>query len=236
MFRFKNFAVNHGNSSMKVGVDAVLLGAWVEFDSPKRILDVGCGCGVIAMILAFRYPEASVLAVDIDLPSVKEAQNNFESFPNHSRLKAMQKEFPGDISEIEGKFDIIVSNPPYFNSGIPNPETRREKARHQASLSVFSLIENAPCLLEDEGVLAVIFPTEFFNQVIEFAEMKGMKPVRICKVRNNERRPEKRVMIEFKRKEADPEGECEEKNLVLFKEGQPSETYLELCRDLYLKF
>lgn len=234
VFRFKEFEVNHGNSSMKVGVDAVLLGAWAGQNSEK-ILEVGTGCGVISLILAQRFPSAHIKAIDIDEGSVKEAEGNFRQSKWSDRLRVEKEKFPEETIERGEIFDLIVSNPPYFRSGIDNPETRREKARHQGSLSVFSLLENAPVLLHEGGRLSVIIPAEFEEEAIKAGKEKGMQPIRGCRVRNNSRRPVKRVMLEFEFSKK--EGlSFKQEELTLFENGEPTNAYLDLCRDFYLKF
>ena len=232
VFRFKHFEVAHGRSSMKVGVDAVLLGAWAQKDNPRRILDVGTGCGVIALILAQRYPMARIEAIDIDADSVEEAAENFENSPWSRRMQCMYCRFPEDILKANGKYDLIVSNPPYFNSGISNPSTAREVARHQGSLSMSSLLEHSATLLAEDGHISLIFPAEFRDKAMEVARMNGCNLVRECYVRNNMNRPEKRIMMEFGKTQTVPQ----EEHITLFDGGAPSASYLRLCKDLYLKF
>ena len=232
-FRFKKFSVNHSRSSMKVGVDAVLLGAWAGKDA-RKILDVGTGCGVISLILAQRFPEAIIKGVDIDQPSIEEARKNFEKSPWSERLSADLAEFPNDILKNGEKFDLIVSNPPFFRSGIVQPKSQREKARHQDTLSVFSLIENSSFLLEEEGILAFIFPVEFREEVLRIGNTKGFKKIRECTVRDREERKEKRVMIEMMF--TDKEITELTYQLILFQNGLPTNDYQLLCKDFYLKF
>lgn len=234
MFRFKRFEVRHGQGSMKVGVDAVLLGCWAG-EKANEILDIGTGCGVIALILAQRFPEAKITAIDVDLPSVEESSENFLNSPWSARMKAQMAEFPGFVKEVRKKYDLVVSNPPYFSSGIINPISQREKARHQYSLSVFSLIENASEMLSEKGRLAIIFPTEYMESVKEKVLMAGLHIFKTCMVKNREGKNSKRVMMEF--------GICnednlvtKEENLILFEDEKPTKDYLNLCRDFYIKF
>lgn len=231
-FIFKRFRVKHGMSSMKIGVDAVLLGCWAGIEASK-ILDVGTGCGVIAMILAQRFPNALIKGIDVDQLSVIESEYNFKNCPWSARLKSEIKDFPGNIDEIGNDYDLIVSNPPYFKSGVNNPETRREKARHQKSLSVNSLLEYSSPLLNEKGRLSMIFPMEFEEEVISKSNLEGWELVRICRVKNNERRPFRRVMMEFCRDRQNLHVE----DLVMFNsDGSPTFEYRKLCEDFYLKF
>lgn len=235
-FRFKHFSALHGRSSMKIGVDAVLLGAWAGKADAATILDAGTGCGVIALMLKQIHPEAEVLAIDVDEDSVEEAAGNFERSGFSPGLRAKKMSFPTDLKEFGLRFDMIVSNPPYFKSGIENPSTSRERARHQASLSVFSLLESCRSMLNPGGVLAVIIPAVYRDEALEFGRSHGMVPSRECLVRNNPRRPFKRVMMEFMRKEEIPDSSPEMQSLTLFEDGEPTSGYKQLCKDFYLKF
>lgn len=241
-FRFKSFEVSHSRSSMKIGVDAVLIGAWAgkAKEEPEwlfkgsKILDVGTGCGVISLILAQRFPDSKILGIDIDKNSIEESSENFANSPWSSRIESRLISFPDEILGKGEKFDLIVSNPPYFQSGVNNPSTPREKARHQASLSVFSLIENSRLLLSKHGRLSIIFPFEFKDEVKEFASKKLLFPKRICLVRDNDKRPYKRVLMELT--EEDGKNPVYQEELTLFSRGVPTEEYIRLCHDYYLKF
>lgn len=221
---------------MKVGVDAVLLGSWIDCKSSKRILDVGTGCGIIALLLAQRTKEAEIDAIDIDVMSVGEATLNFRISPWSERLRIEKKFFPQDVLLSKESYDLIVSNPPYFLSGITKPTTRREKARHQGSLSVYSLLENAPSILKEGGRLGMIFPKDFLEPIVDKSKENGFIIRRLCYVRDNEKRPEKRVMIDLEKTNGGNSFEMIEEHLTLFEGSEPSAAYREMCRDMYIKF
>ena len=230
VFSFKQFKIHHGSSSMKVGVDAVLLGCWAG-EKAETILDVGTGCGVIALILAQRFQEAKIDGIDIDQESIEEASLNFNESPWRERLKVEKRKFP-NIEKYK-KYDLIVSNPPYFSAGLKNPETPREKARHQDTLSIFTLIEECGKYLTECGRLSMIFPSEFYDMAIKRGEEKGMFPSRVCFIRDREASKEKRVMLEMGKERKD----FIKEKLVLFgDERKPTENYRALCKDFYLKF
>ena len=224
--------MTHGQSSMKIGVDAVLIGAWAG-EKASRILDVGTGSGVISLLLAQRFPKANIEGIDIDVLSIEEAQENFNHSPWHDRLEARLRIYPEDMLEEKEKYDLIVSNPPYFSSGIERPETRREIARHQGTLSIFSLIENSHQLLTENGVVSAIFPAEFEDKAVKTANDNELYVRRRCLIRDNSSRPVKRIMMEFSKKN---EGSGEIEHLTLFEDGEPTQSYKELCREFYLKF
>ena len=129
-FRFKKFACSHGAGSMKIGVDA------------------GTGCGVIALMCAQRNPASDILAIDVDDSSVMEARENFSMSPWSGRLEAMHEDF-NHISLKD--VDLIISNPPYFNSGISSPDTPRLMARHQSDLSPHVLLTKGKDMLSERG-------------------------------------------------------------------------------------
>ena len=227
-FRFKQFSVEHRRSSMRVGVDAVLLGAWAEVPDgclAPRILDVGCGCGVITLMMAQRFPEAAIEAIDIDAASAEEAADNFRSSPWSERLCARQRDFasmPG-----EAAFDLIVSNPPYFHAGIESPSTTRERARHAAALSPESLIDGAGNLLSRKGALAMVIPAENAPDIIAYAARAGLFLQRSLMSAGRPDRPVKRALLQF----------CRPLRLDI--ESQPgiySDDYRHLTEDFYIIF
>lgn len=221
---------------MKIGVDAVLLGCWTGKGDIHSVMDIGCGCGIISLILAQRFPEAIITAIDCDRASIEESTLNFRNSPFKERLDAFQLKFPEDIIEMGKKFDLIVSNPPFFKSGILHPSTPREKARHQDELNVFSLIEHADDLLNDNGTLSMIFPYEYRDEVILKANSNKLIPVRECRIKGRESRPVKRVMMEFRKAACNDEIKKETNELILYTDTLPTDSYKNLCRDFYLKF
>lgn len=240
-FRFKKFAVWHHRSALKVGVDGVLIACWADVRDARRILDVGTGCGVIALIMAQRQEDAEVYGIDIDLPSVEEAKENICASPWKDRMKILQGSFPDGLSSNMSddiKFDLIVSNPPFFDSGLANASTSREKARHQGRLSPFSLIEDSSTLLTPGGSLALIAPSEFSEKLKNQASASGYTLAKECIVRGHAGAPYKRVLLQWNlRNDAGRPNDAEFTELTLeTTPGNPTEDYRNLCKDFYLKF
>ncbi len=235
-FVFKHFSVNHSRSSMKVGVDGVLVGALAPVDGAREVLDAGCGCGVIALMLAQRCPGANITAIDIDADSVEEARDNFHASDWSDRLWAKCEDF----TKLAGKFDVIVSNPPFFRSGVQTPESPREKARHQDTLSPRVLIRRSGTLLTPGGSLTFICPSDLKDEVECEAERMNLLPERIVEVRGHRNAPVKRLVYTLRRSsEVDgqehPSHRTEE--LVLEEApGKATHQYRDLCRDFYLRF
>ena len=249
IFHFKQFSVSHSRSSMKIGVDSVLIGAWANVDG-KMILDVGTGCGIIALMLAQRNPQARIEAIDIDEASVKEADENFFNSKWRSRLKATVISFTEFIKSRNDKFDLIISNPPYYDSGITEFNSSRVIARHQNTLSPSVILKEVAPILKDDGRVAMIFPSELFEKIKVEAERNGFNVTRIARVRRTPVLPYKRVLIEFMREDAFLEGEgmtTNNKNvdnqvlkweeITMFEtEDSPTEEYQKMTHDFYLKF
>lgn len=235
LFKFKCFDCRHGNSSMRIGVDAVLLGAWAGDGSARSILDVGTGCGVIALMMAQRNPLASIEAIDIDAASVAEATLNFRNSPWGRRLSAWQADF-SKMPANNATYDLIVSNPPYFDSGVSMPSSRREVARHQSVLSPASIIRRGREMLTQCGRLAVVIPHDQADFIKECATAHGLYLSRQLDIKGNGHAPVKRSLLEFSNAQPsvpDPD----HRMLILETEpGHPTPEHHALCRDFYLKW
>ena len=158
IFRFKQFSVINDKTAMKVGTDGVLLGAWCDVDMAQHVLDVGTGCGVIALMIAQRNAQAIIDGIDIDDDAVNEARSNFRNSPWSDRMTAITANFNDFLND--KKYDLIVSNPPFFTNGILPPNPQRNNARHTTTLSLSQLIMKSATLLSSHGSIAMITPVE----------------------------------------------------------------------------
>lgn len=232
IFRFKQFQVSHSQSAMKVGVDAVLLGALVNLHGATSILDAGCGCGLIALICAQRSTAPVIQAIDLHTPSVVEAGKNFAASPWAGRLKAVEKDF---MKMGQERFSHIISNPPFFNAGIATPLTAREAARHAAALTPCTLIEKGAELLLPQGLIALISPPCWIKALEKCAAISGMRPERITWIRTTPQSPPKRVVTQWRKYS----GELHTLTDSIVIQTAPetfTEEYKALTRDFYLKF
>ena len=175
VFRFKKFALFNDRSAMNVGTDGVLLGAWCPVDGARRILDVGTGCGVIALMATQRNSQSVIDAIDIDHDAIEEAELNFRNSPWSDRLTAIGGDF--NNMDPEKRYDLIVSNPPYFTSGVLPTGDARITARHTGSLTYRQLFEGAARVMTEDGMLALITPTDAESDIIEAATFTSL-PVR----------------------------------------------------------
>ncbi len=194
-FRFKQFQITDNRSAMKVGTDAVIIGAWAQADNPKSILDIGCGSGLISVMLAQRYSDVEIYGVEIDAESVKDALYNFQHAPWSTFLHIVHQ----DIQSFQPsrKFDFIVSNPPFFKDSLFPEKERRAGARHEHNLSVDELLVSVARLLEPQGVFSLVFPYDREDELISKAEKLGLYPKRILRTRNKPEAIIKRSFIEF---------------------------------------
>lgn len=208
---------------MKVGTDGVLLGAWAP--SGSRILDVGTGSGLIARMLMQRCPEAEVEGIDIDEAAVAQAKEN--------GVRAFQARLQDWKSNIGDCYDLIVSNPPYFQNSLKNPDRGRELARHTDSLGYEELIAHSARLLKEEGQLALILPAEAEEEIRNLAARYSLFPTHITRVYSKETKPARRVILAFSRKNSIVD--LIEDSLVLEDEkGGRSAAYSKLCEEFYL--
>ncbi|RNC65896.1 tRNA1(Val) (adenine(37)-N6)-methyltransferase [Proteiniphilum sp. X52] len=157
-FRFKQFTVFHDQCAMKVGTDGVLLGAWAGVDNAAEVLDVGTGTGLIALMVAQRNPQAKVMAIDVDEQAVEQAKENIGNSPFSDRIDVELVAFRQFAQDSPKRFDLIVSNPPYFSDSLLPPEKGRARARHSVSLTLDDLLLSARRCLKNRGTLSLILP------------------------------------------------------------------------------
>lgn len=230
VFKFKQFAVINDRSAMKVGTDGVLLGAWCPVEGARRVLDVGTGCGVIALMIAQRNHQAMIDAIDIDHDAIEEATINFTASPWSDRLDSLEQDF--NCLETTDGYDLIVSNPPFFTDSLLPPDASRTLARHTQSLSYQQLIEGAARLLNADGILAFISPTDAKSTIIE-ASTFALLPVRqLTRVIPVEGTAAKRTLWLLSRRELNYQ---EHTITISDANGAFTKEYVELTKEFYLK-
>lgn len=180
---------------MKISTDAILLGALAEFDAPNRILDVGTGTGVIALMLAQRFENAKVYGIELDPEACEEALSNFEKSSFSERLSLSQ----GAIQDFESdeKFDLIVSNPPYFPDHLKSRDQKRNQALHTDKLSFEELVNSVSILLDSRGVFCCILPPRQMEELGVFLRREGFFPISEIAVRDNPNKQIHRVVKSF---------------------------------------
>jgi len=219
---------------MKVGTDAVLLGSWVNIHAARTLLDIGTGSGVIALMLAQRtacelYP-ALIDAVELEAADAAQAHHNAANSPWASRIQvhhtAIQQFHP------RGRYDLIVSNPPYFNNSLMPPATRRGQTRHTTTLDHEALLHEAIRLLAPQGTLNVILPVTEGNRFITLAHQAGLYTSRQYAFRTRQEKPVERWLLEF----ATLPVPTDEGEILLYGQGQEwADLYRKLTLEFYLQ-
>jgi tRNA1Val (adenine37-N6)-methyltransferase len=161
VFKFKQFDVDQSGCAMKINTDGVLLGALVSADNPKSILDIGAGTGVIALMLAQRFPEGKIDAIEIDQSAATTAGNNFSNSPFANRLNMFPESFEKYFELNPGKkYDLVVSNPPFYINSLKSPQKERQLAKHADHQFFEKLVKYLPGHLTDKGECNIILPAD----------------------------------------------------------------------------
>ena len=239
-FRFKRFTVWHDRCAMKVGTDGVLLGAWCELPEVEtqcmHVLDIGTGSGLIALMLAQRLEQNrqrfKIYAIDIEPSAVEQSRINFEQSPWALHLSAKNSSMQ-EFYDDEG-FDLIVSNPPYFQNSLKNPDKSRATARHTDTLTYAELLAHAKRLLKSDGRLSLILPIEAETEILKLAKINKLTPTHITYVHSKEGKPTKRILISMR----STISECSKLTISHFyiesAISSRSKEYSELTKEFYL--
>ena len=183
---------------MKIGTDAVLLGAWTDVSEVKTILDVGTGTGILALMMAQRS-DAIITALEIDKSSYSQAIENTESSPWKNRISVLNTSFQEYYMTTEKKYNLIISNPPFFSGGIKSPDISRSMARHTEQLSMKELLSGSKKLLSDYGRLTVILPLKEAKDFIMIAKEYTLYPSRLTEIMPKPDKPVVRILIELRK-------------------------------------
>ena len=225
-FQFKNFTVNQSSKVFRVGTDGVLLGASATVKDAQNILEIGTGTGLIALMIAQRNPDANITALDINEEAVAIASENFRNSPFSNRLKAVLQDFK--IHKTDEKFDLIVSNPPYFEE---NPSEKDVLARQQTELSFADLIRNASKSLSRKGILSVIIPFNSGNDFERICRENNLFPTKKITIFGIKTATPKRLILEFGLNA----GKVIETEFVIEKSPRTyRDSYLELTKDFHV--
>jgi len=197
IFRFKKFCISDTISAMKLGVDAVLLGAWADVETARLILDAGCGCGILSLMCAQRNPQAYVSGVEIDKDSAAEALKNCRNSIWNERIRVVEADIFEFIRREGHRFDLIISNPPFFDSGVDNTGSRRIQSRHVGRFSPESILKIMRDYLRPNGKIAMIYPFNDHVRYLGIAHEEGLQCVRAARVVGRAGNPPKRMMAEY---------------------------------------
>ena len=243
-FNFKQFTVHQERCAMKVGTDGTLLGAWAR--GGRTVLDIGTGTGLIALMIAQRYPQSQVVAVDIDVAAVEQARENVAASPFADRIAVFHTDIR-TASHTKGltlcvnndtggqtscaKYDAIVVNPPYFNDSLISPDDQRTTARHTTTLTYRELMMAAERLLADDGELSVVIPFDCKARLESEAALAGLSKTRECSVRTTPRKSPRRYLLAFRKHPAELEMT---EGVLETAPGERSVWYHELTKEFYI--
>ena len=224
-FNFRQFTVRQERCAMKVGTDGTLLGAWAHGGS--SVLDIGIGTGLVALMMAQRFPESRIVGIDIDHDAVEQALENVNASPfrNIEVVEVDAKLYEGTC------FDAIVCNTPYFADSLQCPDIQRTLARHAVSLSFRDLLAAVSRLLAEDGEFSVVIPFDCKARLESEAALAGLFKVRECAVKTTPRKQPRRYLLAFRRHPSDLE---QTEGVIEIKPSVRSEWYQELTKDFYL--
>ena len=236
LFKFKEFSIHQDKTAMKIGTDAVLLGAWVFLENEiDSILDVGSGTGIIALMLAQRSFALTIDAVEIDNDAYEETVTNFENSNWGDRLYCYHSSFQNfaeEIAEEYETYDLIISNPPFYTDEFESENDARNKARFTSSLSFNELLKGVSKILSKKGKFAVIIPFKEEQGFVELAKENNLFLNRVCHVKGNPSSAFKRSLLEFSFEDK----KLKKENLTIeIKRHQYTDEYINLTKDFYLK-
>ncbi|MGA9381814.1 MAG: methyltransferase [Phormidium sp.] len=231
-FRFKKFTVFHDRSAMKVGTDSILLGAWANITNTQQILDIGTGTGLIALMLAQRSL-AQIDAVEIDLEACNQARENITNSPWSNRIQLYRNSIQDYTINCPKRYNLLISNPPFFTNASKAAIKARSLARHSDSLEQSDILQIAEKLLCEDGKLAIIYPTEQAETFQKKAETFGFYSQRKLYVKSTLQSSIKRILLEFGKSQL----EYQESTLVIETARHSySAEFVDLIKEFYLKY
>jgi tRNA1Val (adenine37-N6)-methyltransferase len=233
-FSFKNFNINQDRCAMKIGTDAVLLGAWCPIDNkPFSVLDIGAGTGILSLMLAQRTSAEQIDALEIDENAYEQCVENFEASPWSDRLFCYHAGLYEFVEEPEEEYDIIISNPPFYSEDYKTENTQRDLARFQDAMPFEELVEAADLLLSENGIFAVIIPFKEEERFIDLCAEAELFPIKVTRVKGSYTTPIVRSLLAFKRYELSV---LEANELVIeINRHEYTNDYIALTQDFYLK-
>ena len=234
MFKFKQFAVNQDRCAMKIGTDAVLLGAWCPIDNnPKSILDVGAGTGILALMLAQRTNADQIDALEIDEEAYEQCVENFENSPWADKLFCYHAALDEFVDDPEDEYDLIISNPPFYSEDFKTADEQRDLARFQDAMPFDDLIEAADLLLSENGTFAVVIPYKEEERFIDLCAEYELYAVKATRVKGSHKTPIVRSLLAFKRYELSVL--TADELVIEINRHEYTDDYINLTQDFYLK-
>lgn len=232
-FTFKEFTIQQDRCAMKIGTDGVILGAWTTIDhNPFSILDIGTGTGVLSLMLAQRSHADTIEAIEIDDSAFEQAAENFENSPWGDRLFCYHAGFNEFVEEIDDKYDLIISNPPFYSENYKTDNKQRDLARFSDALPFEHLLYGTAKLLSENGIASFIIPFSEEANFISIAEKIGLFPNKITHVKGTPDSEIKRSLMSFSFTKTDIDSS---ELIIETSRHQYTEAYINLTKAFYLK-
>ncbi len=233
MFTFKEFTVHQERCAMKIGTDGVLLGAWAPVtDAVDSILDIGAGTGILALMMAQRAAADTIDAMEIDTEAFEQAVENFENSPWGDRLFCYHASFQEFADEIEEEYDLIISNPPFFEPTYKTSDPQRDTARFEDALPLEHLFAGVQRLLSSKGNFAVVVPYTAEERAVTIASQFELYPQKLTRVKGMANTPIKRTLFVFGREAITP---ALDELVIEHTRHEYTEDYINLTKDFYIK-
>ncbi|MBC7413222.1 MAG: methyltransferase [Bacteroidia bacterium] len=233
-FVFKQFEIAQHLCAMKVGTDAVLLGAWASVYNARTILDIGTGTGILALMLAQKNTLASITAIDIDESAVIQASHNFANSKFATQLNIQHTCLQNFVAQSTVKYDVIISNPPFFENSSRAQDAARNIARHNDSLTLAELIQSVQILLAQNGTFYIVLPATQQSTLLQLINNNKMYVQQIMYIHTKEHKAPKRILVAVGKYEKT----IKEENLIIELENRHdySPEYKALTQDYYVRF
>lgn len=233
MFRFKQFAIKQERAAMKVCTDSCLFGSLIASENKKNALDIGCGTGLLSLMLTQKNNEIQITALEIDQNAVLDATENIQESPFANQITLLHQTVQDFAKKSDDKFDLIFCNPPFYQNNLKSDKIDKNIAHHAETLTFNDLAECIDILLEESGSAWVLLPPFEMRDFISRIEERRLYVSKRFEVRHNENKPIFRVIVELKRTKAI----LEEISLInIYENNQYSPIFVELLKDYYLIF
>jgi tRNA1Val (adenine37-N6)-methyltransferase len=230
-FAFRQFGIRQDRSAMKVSSDACIFGAWIPVPATDdaRILDIGAGTGLLSLMLAQRHETARIYAVELDANAATQAAENVADSIFARRVEVIQAD--ARHFEASARYQLIVSNPPFFKASLKGPDAARNAARHDESLDVNTLFALVARMLDEDGAFALLMPAAEAGEILQTAAARGFACVQRLVIREHETASSKRCCWMFRRGEIPA---ATEQILTIRENGSYSESFRKLLGSYYL--
>jgi tRNA1Val (adenine37-N6)-methyltransferase len=233
MFSFKKFSIKQDRAAMKVCTDSCLFAALVSVENKERVLDIGCGTGLLSLMLAQKNKNLRITAIEINADAVLDASENIQDSPFRDRISLVHQSVQDFSKKSEEKFDLIVCNPPFYQNNLKSDKSSKNIAHHADELTFYDLAYCLKQLLTPDGSAWLLLPPFEMNSFLKLSSENGFFPKRKYLVKHSENKPVFREIVELQRIKTE---QVEISPINIYENHQYSPIFVELLRDYYLIF